>query len=65
MLTGVDYDQSSTIWAAQDKWKGIMKIKWIYVKDIPNRFVKFPFFDMYAVCLCKPFYRIVFFAIFD
>ncbi|KAJ9099292.1 hypothetical protein QFC21_004173 [Naganishia friedmannii] len=35
MLSAVDYNQTSTVWA-QDKWKGIFKLRWIFVKDIPN-----------------------------
>ncbi|KAF0542991.1 YTH-domain-containing protein [Gigaspora margarita] len=35
MLTPVDYTTSSSVWA-QDKWKGVFKVKWIFVKDIPN-----------------------------
>ncbi|KAJ9104134.1 hypothetical protein QFC19_004118 [Naganishia cerealis] len=35
MLSPVDYNQTSTVWA-QDKWKGIFKLRWIFVKDIPN-----------------------------
>lgn len=35
MLTAVDYNTTSKVWA-QDKWKGIFKVKWIFVKDIPN-----------------------------
>ncbi|WAR17516.1 YTHD2-like protein [Mya arenaria] len=35
MLTTVDYGQSAGVWA-QDKWKGKIEVKWIYVKDIPN-----------------------------
>jgi len=35
MLTPVDYTRSSTVWA-QDKWKGVFKVKWIFIKDIPN-----------------------------
>jgi hypothetical protein len=31
----VNYNESSTVWA-QDKWKGIMKLRWILVKDVPN-----------------------------
>jgi hypothetical protein len=34
----VNYNESSTVWA-QNKWKGIMKLKWIFVKDIPNAYV--------------------------
>ncbi|XP_053210970.1 YTH domain-containing family protein-like [Panonychus citri] len=35
MLSMVDYNSSSSVWA-QDKWKGQFKVKWIYVKDVPN-----------------------------
>jgi YTH domain-containing family protein len=35
MQTPVDYTTSSSVWA-QDKWKGVFKVKWIFVKDIPN-----------------------------
>ncbi|KAJ7481135.1 YT521-B-like domain-containing protein [Mycena galericulata] len=35
MLTPVDYTRSSTVWAS-DKWKGVFKVRWIYVRDIPN-----------------------------
>ncbi|KAJ4475722.1 YTH-domain-containing protein [Lentinula aciculospora] len=35
MLTSVDYTQSSTVWAS-DKWKGVFKVRWIFVRDIPN-----------------------------
>lgn len=35
MISPVDYNASSGIWA-QDKWKGQFKVKWIYVKDVPN-----------------------------
>ena len=35
MMSGVDYDCSVNVWA-QDKWKGQFKVKWIYVKDVPN-----------------------------
>ncbi|KIP12361.1 hypothetical protein PHLGIDRAFT_82176 [Phlebiopsis gigantea 11061_1 CR5-6] len=35
MLTAVDYSRSSTVWAS-DKWKGVFKVRWIFVRDIPN-----------------------------
>lgn len=31
----VDYSRSSTVWAS-DKWKGVFKVRWIFVRDIPN-----------------------------
>ncbi|KAK4699301.1 YTH domain-containing family protein, partial [Phenoliferia sp. Uapishka_3] len=34
MLTPVDYAMSSNVWAS-DKWKGVLKVKWIYIKDVP------------------------------
>ncbi|KAF8637347.1 hypothetical protein AX17_002847 [Amanita inopinata Kibby_2008] len=35
MLTPVDYTRSSTVWAS-DKWKGVFRVRWIFVRDIPN-----------------------------
>ena len=35
MMSGVDYQTHAGVWT-QDKWKGSMEIKWIYVKDVPN-----------------------------
>jgi hypothetical protein len=35
MITAVDYNSNSSVWS-QDKWKGSFKVKWIYVKDVPN-----------------------------
>lgn len=35
MISPVDYNSSVSVWA-QDKWKGQFKVKWIYVKDVPN-----------------------------
>jgi hypothetical protein len=35
MTSAVDYNKTSTVWA-QDKWKGIFSVKWIFVRDIPN-----------------------------
>ncbi len=35
MLSGVDYNSNSGVWV-QDKFKGQFKVKWIYVKDVPN-----------------------------
>jgi len=31
----VDETQTSSVWA-QDKWKGIFKVKWIFVRDVPT-----------------------------
>ncbi|XP_055848688.1 YTH domain-containing family protein isoform X2 [Episyrphus balteatus] len=35
MMTPVDYESTASVWS-QDKWKGKFKVKWIYVKDVPN-----------------------------
>ncbi|XP_016977375.1 YTH domain-containing family protein isoform X3 [Drosophila rhopaloa] len=35
MMTAVDYNSTSSVWS-QDKWRGKFKVKWIYVKDVPN-----------------------------
>lgn len=35
MVSEVDHNVTSNVWA-QDKWKGVFKVKWIYVKDVPN-----------------------------
>lgn len=36
MLTHVDYTTSSSVWSQNDKWKGVFKLRWIFIKDIPN-----------------------------
>lgn len=35
MTSAVDYHASSSVWS-QDKWKGQFRVKWVYVKDVPN-----------------------------
>jgi hypothetical protein len=35
MTSSVDYASSSSVWA-QDKWKGQFRVRWVYVKDVPN-----------------------------
>lgn len=36
MLTPLDYATSSNVWAQDGKWKGTFKVRWVYVKDLPN-----------------------------
>lgn len=36
MISAVDYNSNSSVWA-QNKWKGVFKVRWIYVKDVPNQ----------------------------
>ncbi|OXB35952.1 YTH domain family 2 [Cryptococcus neoformans] len=35
MTTPVDETKTSKVWA-QDKWKGIFEVKWIFVRDVPS-----------------------------
>ncbi|XP_050673215.1 YTH domain-containing family protein 3 isoform X2 [Leptidea sinapis] len=42
MTSAVDYNSNSSVWS-QDKWKGQFRVRWIYVKDVPNgqlRYIK-------------------------
>jgi hypothetical protein len=36
MLTRVDWNKSSSVWAQDGKWKGMFAVKWLFVKDVPN-----------------------------
>lgn len=36
MVSGLDYTQSSNIWAEGDRWKGLFHVHWLILKDIPN-----------------------------
>lgn len=35
MVSPVDYAATASVWA-QDKWKGQFRVRWVYVKDVPN-----------------------------
>jgi YTH domain-containing family protein len=53
MLTPVDYTRSSTVWAS-DKWKGVLKVRWIFVRDIPNaalRHIKLKYVELSCRCI--------------
>lgn len=39
MVSEVDFQKCSGIWA-QDKWKGEFKVRWVFVKDVPNSLFK-------------------------
>jgi hypothetical protein len=39
MVSRVDYNRTTGVWA-QDKWKGCLQVKWIYVKDVPNALLR-------------------------
>lgn len=36
MMSGLDYSQSSSIWAEGHRWKGLFRVRWLLVKDVPN-----------------------------
>ncbi|WFD01287.1 hypothetical protein MYAM1_004049 [Malassezia yamatoensis] len=36
MVSGLDYSQTTTIWAEQHRWKGLFRVHWLLVKDVPN-----------------------------
>lgn len=37
MMSPVDFETSSDVWAQEGKWKGTFAVRHIFVKDIPNR----------------------------
>ncbi len=48
----VDYTRSSTVWAS-DKWKGVFKVRWIFVRDIPNatlRHIRLKYVAIWSIC---------------
>jgi len=36
MMTSLDYNSTSNVWVQEGKWKGTFKVRWIFVKDVPN-----------------------------
>jgi len=36
MTSGLDYTQSSDIWADGTRWKGLFHVHWLLIKDVPN-----------------------------
>jgi hypothetical protein len=36
MVSCVDYSKQSNVWGS-DKYKGLFKVRWVYVKDVPNQ----------------------------
>ncbi|EDP41601.1 hypothetical protein MGL_3982 [Malassezia globosa CBS 7966] len=36
MVSGLDYTQSSNIWAEGHRWKGLFHVHWLMTKDVPN-----------------------------
>ncbi|KAJ1923685.1 hypothetical protein IWQ60_005711 [Tieghemiomyces parasiticus] len=39
MMSEVDMTRKSTVWA-QDKWNGVFRVEWIYVKDLANVYLR-------------------------
>lgn len=52
MLTAIDYSSDSSVWVQEGKWKGTFKVKWIYVKDVPNN--KLRHIRLTNTTECKP-----------
>ncbi len=38
--SGVDFNEEFQYWAMDEVWKGLMKVEWIFIKDIPNSILK-------------------------
>lgn len=36
MISALDYNSTSNVWVQEGKWKGTFRVRWIYVKDVPN-----------------------------
>lgn len=36
MTSGLDYSQSTSIWAEARRWRGLFRVRWLLVKDVPN-----------------------------
>jgi len=37
MTSNLDYDKTFSAWSQDDKWSGQFMVKWIYIKNIPNK----------------------------
>jgi len=40
MSTKVDENATFEYWAMDEVWKGLMRVEWIYIKDVPNKVLK-------------------------
>ena len=36
MMSPVDYNSRAECWQQEGKWKGVFRVRWIFIKDIPN-----------------------------
>jgi len=37
MTSALDYDRSFNAWSQDDKWSGQFNVKWIIIKNVPNK----------------------------
>jgi len=40
MVSNVDFNKVFEYWAMDEVWKGLMKVEWLFIKDVPNKFLK-------------------------
>ena len=40
MVGNVKDDDIFEYWAVDEVWKGLFPVQWIYIKDVPNKFLK-------------------------
>jgi hypothetical protein len=40
MTGNVDFSMVFEYWAVDEVWKGLFPVEWIYIKDIPNKYLK-------------------------
>lgn len=38
MKSPVDFDSTSDVWVEKSRWKGIFKVKWLIIKDVPSKY---------------------------
>ena len=40
MVSNVDFNKVFEYWAMDEVWKGLMNVEWLFIKDVPNKFLK-------------------------
>jgi hypothetical protein len=40
MASNVDFEAMFEYWAMDEVWKGLMKVEWLFIKDVPNKLLK-------------------------
>jgi hypothetical protein len=38
--SNVDFNMAFDFWAMDEVWRGLMKVEWLFIKDVPNKFLK-------------------------